>query len=50
MIGYLFPNLPSWALAIFPSRLLAITTVVGLVEIILASLAGAYIYKEPART
>jgi hypothetical protein len=48
VIGYLFPNLLSWALAIFPSRLLAIDTTVGLVEIILASLAGAYIYKEPA--
>jgi hypothetical protein len=48
VIGYLFPNLVSWALAIFPSRLLAITTLVGLVEIVVASLAGAYIYKEPA--
>ncbi len=46
IIGYLFPNLVSWALAIFPSRLLAITTIVGLVEIIVASLAGAFIYKE----
>lgn len=46
VIGYLFPNLVNWALAIFPSRLLTITTVVGLVEIIVASLAGASIYKE----
>jgi hypothetical protein len=46
VIGYLFPNVISWALAIFPSRLLAITTIVGLVEIIVASLAGASIYKE----
>jgi hypothetical protein len=46
VIGYLFPNVVSWALAIFPSRLLAITTIVGLVEIIVASLAGASIYKE----
>jgi hypothetical protein len=48
VIGYLFPNLISWALAIFPSRLLAITTLVGLVEIMVASLAGASIYKEQA--
>ncbi|PYU17973.1 MAG: hypothetical protein DMG30_29645 [Acidobacteria bacterium] len=48
VIGYLFPNVVSWALAIFPSRLLGITTVVGLVEIIVASLAGASIYKERA--
>jgi hypothetical protein len=46
VIGYLFPNVVNWALAIFPVRLLAITTIVGLVELILASLAGAYIYKE----
>jgi hypothetical protein len=48
VIGYLFPNVVNWALAIFPSRLLAITTIVGLVEIIVASLAGAFIYKERA--
>ena len=48
VIGYLFPNLLSWAMALFPSRLLAITTIVGLVELILASLAGAYLYKERA--
>ena len=48
VIGYLFPNLLSWAMALFPSRLLAITTIVGLVELILASLAGAFIYKERA--
>jgi hypothetical protein len=48
VIGYLFPNLVSWALAIFPTRLLAITTVVGLVELIAAALAGASIYKERA--
>jgi len=38
----------TWALAIFPSRLLAITTLVGLVEIVVASLSGASIYKESA--
>ena len=48
VIGYLFPNLVNWALAIFPNRLLGITTIVGLVELILASLAGASIYKERA--
>jgi hypothetical protein len=50
VIGYLFPNGVSWALAIFPSRLLGIITIVGLVEIIVASLAGASIYKEQAGT
>ena len=48
VIGYLFPNLLNWALALFPSRLLAITSVVGLAELIVASLAGASIYKERA--
>ena len=46
LIGYLLPNVVWWALAIFPSRLLAITTIVGLVELIVASLAGASLYKE----
>jgi hypothetical protein len=50
VIGYVFPNLINWALAIFPSRLLAITTLVGLVEIVVASLAGASIYNESAGT
>jgi uncharacterized membrane protein len=48
VIGYLLPNFVNWALALFPSRLLAITTVVGLVELIAGSLAGASIYKERA--
>ena len=48
VIGYLFPSLLNWALALFPNRLLGITTMVGLVELIVASLAGASIYKERA--
>ena len=46
VIGYLFPNLVNVALALFPMRLLVITTIVGLIELIVASLAGAFIYQE----
>jgi len=46
VIGYAFPNLGTGALQLFPSRLLVITTLVGLVEIILGSLAGAWVYTE----
>ncbi len=46
VIGYLFPNVATAALQLFPSRLLVITTLVGLVEITVGSLAGAWAYKE----
>jgi hypothetical protein len=46
VIGYVFPNLATAALQIYPSRLLVITTLVGLVEIILGSVAGAWVYQE----
>jgi hypothetical protein len=46
VIGYVFPNVVTAALQTYPSRLLVITTLVGLVEIILGSLAGAWVYQE----
>ena len=46
VIGYVFPNVVTAALQIYPSRLLVITTLVGLVEITLGSLAGAWVYQE----
>lgn len=39
-------NLSNYPLGLFPARLLAITTLVALVEIVLATVAGAWIYKE----
>ncbi len=43
---YALPTLGQWALGLFPERLLIIGTLAGLVEIILASVAGAWLYKE----
>jgi len=40
------PTLGNWALGLFPKRLLVIGVLVGLVEVILASVAGAWLYKE----
>ena len=39
-------NLGNFPLGLFPARLLVITTVVALVEIVLGTLAGAWLYKE----
>ena len=48
IISYLLPNLGQWALHLFPHRLIAIGLVVGLVEVLIASVAGAALYKEQA--
>ncbi len=40
------PNFASAAMQLFPRRLLGIGTLVALVEIIVASIAGAWPYKE----
>lgn|SRR5690348_1877750 len=39
-------NLGNYPLGLFPVRLLVITTVVALVEVVVATLAGAWLYKE----
>jgi hypothetical protein len=46
LIGYVFPNLVWLALALVPSRLTVITSLVGFVEIIVATLIGGWIYQE----
>jgi hypothetical protein len=43
---YALPTLGQWAFGVFPQRLLIIGTLAGLVEVILASVAGAALYKE----
>ena len=42
------PNLGNYPLGLFPTRLLVISTIVALVEIMVATLAGAWLYKEEA--
>ena len=46
VIGALLPNLGTYALGAFPTRLLAIATVASLVDILLGTIAGAWVYTE----
>ena len=46
--GYLYPGLAMLFMGLFPGRLIAITLVWGLVEVLVAAVAGAYFYKEEA--
>ena len=46
IFAYALPTLGQWALGLFPERLLVIGVLAGLVEVILASVAGAWLYKE----
>ncbi len=46
IFSYALPTLGQWAFHLFPERLLIIGTLAGLVEVILASVAGAWLYKE----
>jgi hypothetical protein len=48
IISYVLPNLGQWALHLFPHRLIAIGLAVGLVEVLIGSVAGAALYKEQA--
>lgn len=43
---YALPNMGQWALHLFPHRLIAIGSVVGLIEVLIGSIAGAALYKE----
>jgi hypothetical protein len=45
-IAVFLPNLANYPLGLFPKRLLLISTVVALVEIVVATLVGAWRYKE----
>jgi hypothetical protein len=46
VIGYLLPNFGYSLTGLFPNRPMLISTIGGLVEIVLAVLAGAWLYKE----
>jgi len=45
-LSYLYPNVGFLAMDFFPSKLILIATLWGLVEITLATVAGAWLYKE----
>jgi hypothetical protein len=46
--AYLYPSLGMVSMGMFPRRLVAITLVWGLAEVLAAALAGAWAYKETA--
>jgi len=46
-LGYLLTSVTPFLLNLFPRRILAIGLTVGLVEVLLATLVGAWLYKEP---
>jgi hypothetical protein len=46
IIGYALPSFGFSVMGLLPKRLLLIGTVVGLPEVILASVAGAWLYKK----
>ncbi len=45
--AYVLSMVPPAMMGIFPMRLMAISVVLGLVELLIATLAGAWQYKEP---
>jgi hypothetical protein len=46
IFGYALPSLGQWGFGLFPRRLLVMSTLAGLLEVILASVAGAWVYRE----
>jgi hypothetical protein len=47
-LGYLLADVTPLALKLFPTRLMAIGLAVGLVEVIVGTLVGAWLYREAA--
>jgi hypothetical protein len=45
-VAVFLANLSNYPLGIFPTRLLVISSIVALIEIVVASLVGAWLYKE----
>ena len=45
-LAYLYPNLTAFIANLFPRRMLVVQTVWGLVELMIAATAGAWLYRE----
>ena len=45
-LGYLYPNLFFYVMNLFPRSMIVLSVVWGLVEVIIAGIAGAWFYKE----
>lgn len=50
VVGYVIPNVFQTVSGLVPLNMMVTITVVGLVEIVVATVAGAYIYKESAES
>ncbi len=50
VVGYLLPNLFQSIAGFFPANMMLVLSAVGLVEIIVATVVGAYFYKEPGES
>lgn len=46
-LGYLLTSVTPFLLNLYPRRIFAIGLTVGLVEVLLATLVGAWLYREP---
>jgi hypothetical protein len=49
-LGYLLPSVTPLLLSLYPRRIVAIGLTVGLVEVLLAALVSARLYREPNAT
>jgi len=47
LLGYCLPTIMWMPMGLFPKRLMAMAMLIGLVEMIVATLAGAWVYQEP---
>jgi pimeloyl-ACP methyl ester carboxylesterase len=45
-LAYLYPNIGTGILGLFPARIVVMTSVWGLAEVLIAGVAGAWIYTE----
>jgi hypothetical protein len=45
-LAYLYPNVSTMILGLFPARLMIIATIWGLAELLIAGVAGAWLYSE----
>lgn len=45
-LGYLYPNLFFYVMNLFPRNIIMLSTVWGLVEVVVAGIAGAWVYTE----
>ena len=47
ILGYLMTSVTPFLLRLYPRRMLAIALAVGLAEVLIATLVGAWLYREP---